>query len=90
MEGILRLRHEAARLLDFPSYAEYALADRMASSVPEVSSFLMQLAAPRAPVRAPNWRNSRPTRGARSSLGPELLLGTPAGEPLPGLAGGTA
>ena len=44
MEGILRLRHEAARLLDFPSYAQYALADRMASTVPEVTAFLMQLA----------------------------------------------
>jgi oligopeptidase A len=36
MEEILRLRHEAAQLLDFPSYAEYALADRMARTVPEV------------------------------------------------------
>lgn len=44
MESILRLRHEAARLLDFPSYAEYALADRMAHTVPEVISFLRQLA----------------------------------------------
>src|SRR5712672_967882 len=44
MEGILRLRHEAARLLDYPSYAQYALADRMASGVPEVTSFLMRLA----------------------------------------------
>ncbi|HKC17638.1 MAG TPA: M3 family metallopeptidase [Steroidobacteraceae bacterium] len=53
MEGILRLRHEAARLLDYPSYAEYALEDRMASSVPEVSSFLMQLAgAAREQARA--------------------------------------
>ena len=34
MENILRLRHEAARLLDFPNYAEYALATRMARSVP--------------------------------------------------------
>jgi oligopeptidase A len=41
---ILRLRHEAARLLDFPSYAEYALADRMAHTVAEVTSFLRQLA----------------------------------------------
>ena len=45
MENILRLRHEAARLLDFPSYAEYALADRMAHTVPEVTAFLRQLAA---------------------------------------------
>jgi oligopeptidase A len=43
MEQILKLRHEAARLLDFPSFAEYALADRMASSVEEVSTFLLDL-----------------------------------------------
>ena len=45
IEDILRLRHEAARLLDFSSYAEYALADRMAHSVPEVLAFLRKLAS---------------------------------------------
>ena len=45
MEDILRLRHEAACLLDFKSYAEYALADRMAHTVPGVVAFLRQLAA---------------------------------------------
>jgi oligopeptidase A len=44
MENILRLRHEAARLLDFQSYADYALATRMATSVTEVLEFLHQLA----------------------------------------------
>ena len=44
IEQILRLRHEAARLLDFNNYAEYALADRMAHTVPEVTGFLRQLA----------------------------------------------
>jgi oligopeptidase A len=44
IEDILRLRHEAARLLEFPSFAEYALADRMAHSVAEVVAFLRQLA----------------------------------------------
>ena len=44
IEEILKLRHEAARLLDFPSYAEYALADRMAHTVSEVTTFLRQLA----------------------------------------------
>jgi oligopeptidase A len=43
MEDILRLRHEAAQLLDFPSYAQYALANRMARSVPEVTEFLREL-----------------------------------------------
>jgi oligopeptidase A len=45
IEDILRLRHEAARLLDFPSYAEFALADRMAHTVGEVTVFLRELAA---------------------------------------------
>jgi oligopeptidase A len=44
MENILRLRHEAARLLDFGNYAEYALATRMATSVKEVLEFLQRLA----------------------------------------------
>jgi oligopeptidase A len=44
MENILRLRHEAARLLDFSNYAEYALATRMARSVEEVITFLRELA----------------------------------------------
>ncbi len=44
MEQILRKRHEAARLLDFRSYAEYALSTRMAHSVEEVIQFLHELA----------------------------------------------
>jgi oligopeptidase A len=44
MADILRLRHEAAQLLDFRSYAEYALATRMAHSVEEVMQFLLELA----------------------------------------------
>ncbi len=45
VRAVMRLRHEAARLLDFPSYAEYALADRMAHTVGEVTTFLRELAA---------------------------------------------
>jgi len=44
MENILRLRHEAAQLLEFSSYAEYALATRMAHTVDEVLQFLRELA----------------------------------------------
>jgi oligopeptidase A len=44
MEEILKRRHEAARLLDFGNYAEYALATRMAHSVEEVLKFLHELA----------------------------------------------
>ena len=45
MEEILKRRHEAARLLDFKNYAEYALATRMASSAAEVLKFLHELSA---------------------------------------------
>jgi oligopeptidase A len=44
MQRILALRHEAARLLDFPDYAAYALATRMAPSNQAVFDFLRQLA----------------------------------------------
>ncbi|MBI3576139.1 MAG: oligopeptidase A [Gammaproteobacteria bacterium] len=41
---ILKLRTEAAALLDYPNYAEYALQTRMAKSVAEVMQFLRDLA----------------------------------------------
>jgi oligopeptidase A len=44
MEDIMRLRHEAAQLLDFRNYADYALSTRMAHSVEEVIKFLVELA----------------------------------------------
>jgi oligopeptidase A len=50
MENILRLRHEAARLLDFNNYAEYALSTRMARSVAEVLQFLHELARAARPA----------------------------------------
>jgi oligopeptidase A len=50
MEDILRLRHEAARLLDFPTYADYALATRMARTNDEVLSFLDRLARAARPA----------------------------------------
>jgi len=50
MEDILRLRHEAARILDFGNFAEYALATRMAKSVPEVAAFIRDLARAARPA----------------------------------------
>jgi oligopeptidase A len=50
MEDILRLRHEAARLLDFRSYADYALSTRMARTVEEVVQFLHELARAARPA----------------------------------------
>ncbi|MEO6080951.1 MAG: M3 family metallopeptidase [Steroidobacteraceae bacterium] len=50
MEDLLRLRHEAAQLLDFPNYAAYALARRMARSVDEVLQFLRDMATAARPA----------------------------------------
>ncbi len=50
MDNILRLRHEAARLLDFNNYAEYALSTRMARTVEEVLQFLHELARAARPA----------------------------------------
>ena len=44
MEEILALRHEAARLLGFASYAEYSLETKMAASPAQVLEFLYDLA----------------------------------------------
>ena len=50
MIEILRLRHEAALLLGYGSYAELSLATKMASTVPEVLGFLEELAAHYVPA----------------------------------------
>ncbi len=50
MVEILKLRREAARLLGFANYAEYALQTRMAKSVAEVMDFLNDLAARSRPA----------------------------------------
>lgn len=44
MESILALRHEAAQLLGFPSYAERSLVKKMANSTDQVMQFLLDLA----------------------------------------------
>jgi oligopeptidase A len=50
MEQILRKRYEAAQILGFGNYAEYALATRMAHSVSEVMEFLDELARSARPA----------------------------------------
>ena len=47
---ILKLRHQAAALLGFGNYAEYALQTRMAKSVTQVLAFLQQLGARAKPA----------------------------------------
>ena len=50
MAQILELRQEIAALLGYSSFAEYALATRMASSVEEVTGFLRELAVVAVPA----------------------------------------
>ncbi len=44
IEAILRLRHEAANLVGFATYAHYSLATKMAASTEAVTGFLRELA----------------------------------------------
>ena len=50
MREILRVRHEVARMLGFPSFVEYSLANKMAGSAAEVHGFLDDLAARSLPA----------------------------------------
>jgi oligopeptidase A len=50
MDSLMRLRHEAANLVGFDNFADYALASRMAGTVTEVSEFLNHLAEVSHPV----------------------------------------
>ena len=50
MAQILTLRHEIAQLVGYKSYADYALATRMAGSVDEVTGFLKELAGVSMPA----------------------------------------
>jgi oligopeptidase A len=50
MEEILKRRHEVAQILKFPSFAQYALATRMAHTVDEVLGFLKELARAARPA----------------------------------------
>lgn len=52
IEKILALRHEAARLLGYPSAAHVSLADKMAGTPERVLAFLRDLAARAKPVAA--------------------------------------
>ncbi len=67
IEQILRLRHEQAQLLDFPTIADHALATRMAETPSQVLDFLHDLTE-RAREQAKNeWEELR--EFARNELG---------------------
>jgi oligopeptidase A len=65
MREILRLRHEVARMLDFPSFAEYSLANKMADSVAEVRGFLEDLAARSLPAGRREMQELESSAGRR-------------------------
>jgi oligopeptidase A len=65
IEEILRVRHELARLLDFASFADYALATRMAKSATEVFAFLEQLRAASRPAAEQELRELEEFAGRR-------------------------
>jgi len=67
MRRILALRHEAAQLLDFPNYAAYALATRMAPSTEAVFEFLRRLARVAKPAAAREFAELEQFAGRRLS-----------------------
>ncbi|MBI5783020.1 MAG: oligopeptidase A [Gammaproteobacteria bacterium] len=68
---LLRLRREAAQLLGFGNFAEYALQTRMARKVPEVLDFLNDLARRAKPAARKDFDELR--RFARDAHGVERL-----------------
>ncbi len=71
MLRILALRHEAARLLGFAHYAEYALQKRMVRRVAQVMDFLYELAARARPAAEREYAEL--AEFARSEYGLERL-----------------
>ena len=67
MEQILRKRHEAARILGFDNFAEYALSRRMARSVEEVVRFLEELAHAARPAAGREFEELRAFAGRELS-----------------------
>ena len=65
MRAILALRHEAAQMLGFPSFAEYSLASKMAESVADVRAFLDDLAARSLPAGRARDERAGSLRGTR-------------------------
>ena len=91
MTKILALRHEAARLLDFPNYAAYALATRMAPSNQAVFDFLRQLARVARPAAQREFAELEAIRRPQAQcLGRRLLRRETAAEAVLDLAGRAA
>ena len=62
---VLRLRHEAAQLLGFASYADLSLATKMAKTVPEVLGFLGELATHYVPAARAEFADLEAFAGRR-------------------------
>jgi len=71
IKRLLRLRQEAARLLGFGTFAEYALQTRMAKKVPEVMAFLHDLARRAKPAAIRDFEELK--RFARDVHGVDAL-----------------
>jgi oligopeptidase A len=68
MKDLLKLRGEAATLLDFTDYADYSLATKMASDVQEVTGFLRELAAKSKAMAADELEEMRTFAAAELGL----------------------
>lgn len=71
IEGLLRLRHEQAKLLGFDNFAEVSLEPKMARSTNEVMAFLDDLAQRCAPQAAQELKALQAFAGSEG--GPEQL-----------------
>ncbi len=71
MRELLLLRAEAAHLLGFANYAEYALQTRMAKTVAEVMAFLRELAARAKPAAVRDFEALRKFTKEQTGFEPE-------------------
>ncbi len=79
MEDILRVRHELAQLVDFASYADYALANPHGENHGRVFAFLEQLRAASRPAAEQELCELGEFAGAQTrGVGLELLVRTTA------------
>lgn len=71
IDEILSLRHEMANLLEFPTYAHYSLATKMAKSPEEVIQFLTELSEKAKPIALAEYHELK--QFSATELGIETL-----------------